>query len=563
MTVVLRDYQKEALEKLDRGWNETHGTRYARSQLVVMATGLGKTVLFSEASKLSIAKNQKVLILAHREELLEQAYEKLQKHVPEETRIEFEQGPRYASPDAQVVIASVPSLANDTRLQRFSEDHFDLVIVDEAHHATASTYQKILDWFCNSKVLGVTATPRRRDGESLTRVFDRIAYRLDISSAIRAGLVCPIRCHRVGSQTDMRGIRVTAGDYNLKDLSEKVNNTERNSLIVSSYLRGFNGRQAIVYATNLDHAEALCSEFLSEGISCVRVSGDMPKDERRWAIQAFKEGNIKVITNYGVLTEGFDYPKLDLIISARPTTSLLLLTQIIGRGTRLFPTKECLDVLEITDLHSENTVSVSEIFGLERHFDPGSHLIPSILKEMDDTERSHEGFNPWASFSIENCRARLKLFLDRGKENQPDQDGRIPKVTHRFEWFRHSTDTFVFSKRNQNLRIHSMIIRNALGAWVGEVTESQDRADPVLKISGSLDSLQEMVTLIEDYLSTQWPDAVKLWDIHAPWRKRAAQEPCTEKQFYWIQKMNLSRLPIEQISKAEAIRLLDKAFNKR
>lgn len=579
---TLRPYQDESIEKLKRGWLATHGTNFHKNQLLVLATGLGKTVVFSNIADwiYNDFTNGHVLILAHREELLEQAEDKLKRVMGlDDFRayhlIQREQGSNYAQ-EAPIISASVPTWGVNRgsgewneRMSRFPRDYFKLIIVDEAHHATAASYRHILDYFESAWVLGVTATPKRGDKQSLKKVFSRTAYKMDIVDGMRGGYLCPVVSHRVSSRTDLSRVRTTAGDFNLKDLAKTVNNVDRNNLIVESYKDQCRAigveRQCVVFATDLEHARALREDFNHAGIRCETISGDMPKDERRQFIKDFKEKRIKVLTNYGVLTEGFDYEELDLIVSARPTKSALLLTQILGRGTRwpkeIMPDK-LLDFIEIIDLHSDETATAAAIFGFHQKFDCEGFDFLHCIELAEDMEKKKDYYSPWSALSF----SRMVQDFERAMPT------RGPNATNSNNWFFDNRYRFIVTSGNNLILKHrdteedkNYVVRvteSPLGGYEGTISERVDRTERRLYIFDG-DTRLDVVQKLESTLQKNWPKWDVLLNVNARWRQKAQGEPCTDKQWALIQKMNLARgAPRQSISKGKAMDMISRAFNR-
>lgn len=590
--IKFRPFQEDAVGTVKRIFLSGKSNK----QLIVVATGGGKTIIFSELARWMIQERQrKVLILAHRDELLEQAAEKLSWIIPPGSRIEFEQGERHASDQADVVVASVATLGrtSSNRITKFKPNHFGLLVTDEAHHATASTYKNVLDYFISSSEvlsLGVTATPVRGDDESLEGVYDTLAYKADMLDLMRLGYLCPVVSHRVGSQTDLSRVRTTAGDFNLKDLAAAVNNDERNTLIIDTYLKRFRDKQAIVFATDLDHVMRLTEEFNKVGVTTAAISGEMPKQERRLAIERFKKGEIEVVCNFGVLTEGFDYDRLGLIIDARPTQSGLLLTQIIGRGTRICEGKSHLDFVEIIDHHSEKTVTAAQIFGFEQNFDCEEHHFLECIQLAERLQKEKEFFNPYACQSYSDMLLRYENSTRYNPMGQPLAEGaggggdrefksdlysefRLENSAFfdgRYRYYVGRAGRLRFTHKDQDVgyRYLVSVYESGLGGWTAKIMR-KEIANPDFKAPGELvhevnsPTKPNAVKQIEEFIMSEYPSWDNLLWIKAPWRKRAAESPCSDKQFSLIEKFNLCDLPKERISKMMAADMIGAYFNSR
>lgn len=348
----MRPYQRDALDAVKREWANV------RSTLVVMPTGTGKTILF--ASLIRSCFPMRAMVLAHREELITQAADKI--HKVTGFRSEVEMAEYYADLSnglfdrTQVVVSTIQTQCSGAdgsgRMTRFDPSMFGLLIVDEGHHATAATYRRVIDYYLQNpalKVLGVTATPDRADEIALGQVYESVAYDYEILNAIDDGWLVPIKQQLVEvSGLDFSGIRTTAGDLNGADLA-RVMEEERNlHEIAGPTLEIVGDRRALVFAASVAHAERLCDIFNRHRAGCAGwVCGKTDKVERRKTLAAFSAGNLQYVVNVGVLTEGFDDPGVEVIVMGRPTKSRSLYAQMVGRATRPLP--GLVDGLELAD----------------------------------------------------------------------------------------------------------------------------------------------------------------------------------------------------------------------
>lgn len=327
--LTLRPYQSEAVSRIVRELE----TR--RATLLVLPTGCGKTVVFCEVVRHFIAAGRRVLVLAHRDELLQQAADKLGKASVESIGIEKAS---VREDGEAVVVASVQTLRGE-RLRRFSPDAFGLVVVDECHHARSSTYMAIAAYFTGARLLGVTATPDRMDGQGLGAVFESCAHRYALKDAIRDGWLVPLDCRTVKVEgLDLRKVRTTAGDLNNGDL-EAILAHEKQLHAVAGPLTALAGaRSTVLFGVTIKHAEALAAIINRYKPGSARsISGQTPLSERRATLRAFELGDFQTLVNCALLTEGFDMPSLSCVAVARPTKSRGLYVQMIGRGTRPLP----------------------------------------------------------------------------------------------------------------------------------------------------------------------------------------------------------------------------------
>ena len=342
MGKILRPYQADAVEGIFREW-ETH-----RSVMLVLATGTGKTATASAVVERRLDAG-KVLWLAHRTELIEQARDALQEAVGADVRIGIEKAESRArlscmyGQDDRIVVASVQTM-RDKRLARFDPSDFATVVIDECHHATAKTYRDIIGAFGSSKVLGLTATPDRGDGIGMDNAFDAVAYEYSMLDGMRDGYLCPLRALAVDVEgLDLSKVRTTAGELNEGDLRRILEVDEVHHRIASPLVDLSKDRPTIIFCVTVEQSKALADVlqgYLSDGKQVRHIDGSTPAETRKRILAEYSAGDVQYITNVGVLTEGFDAPRTSCIALARPTKSRALYAQMVGRGTRLFPGKE-------------------------------------------------------------------------------------------------------------------------------------------------------------------------------------------------------------------------------
>ncbi|WP_051663491.1 DEAD/DEAH box helicase [Alicyclobacillus macrosporangiidus] len=362
----LRDYQQAAVKAVHE---------YGKPRpVLVAATGAGKTVI---ASKIAVDRLQRgpVLFLAHRDELLDQTLEKFAAVFDSfgEAGRRVTVGRIQAEADdvaADFAVASVQTISQPVRLSRWmaAHDTTPTLITDECHHARAASYMRVYEalGFLGDGVregtlhLGLTATPYRADGAGLRKVFDGVAYAIGVTRLIEEGYLVPPKAMQLAIVEGLEEAR-SGGDWTDTELSGLVNTPSVNERIVEAWKEHVQDRLTIAFCVSVEHAEALAVAFEAAGVKAATVTGAMPKDERRATLDAFSRGEVRVVCNYGVLTEGFDRPEVSCLIMARPTTSHGLYTQMVGRGLRLAPhvgKTDCLvlDVVGVTELHRLMTV---------------------------------------------------------------------------------------------------------------------------------------------------------------------------------------------------------------
>jgi ATP-dependent helicase IRC3 len=387
--IRLRDYQQKTVDTLA---NPPPGV--SRS-LAVLPTGTGKTIVFAALLDRLLKRGERALVIAHREELLQQARDKIAAVAPS-LRVEIEQAALRASRKHKrgrsVVVGSVQTMRGK-RLQSWAPDAFKVVVVDEAHHAIAESYLDLLAHFgcfddvSPTRLVGVTATPGRTDGVGLGKVFQEIAVCHTLPEMIKRGHLAEIRAWQVQTNTDLRNVKITAGDYNQAQLEEAVNNDKRNLEIIAAYEKYASGTQTIAFCAGVGHSHEIARLFNERGASARSVWGAMDKDERADVIAGFHAGQTRILTNFGVLTEGFDAPGTGCIILARPTKSELLYTQMLGRGTRLHPGKDHVLVIDIADVASgKSLASAASLFGLPEKFQSGGGNVVEMAEELEEIE---------------------------------------------------------------------------------------------------------------------------------------------------------------------------------
>lgn len=326
MGIELRPYQVECINEIQK--------QAPGSYLISLATGLGKTVTFA-----NIPRQGRMLILSHREELVRQP----RKYFNCSYGIEMA---GQTSHGEEVVSASVMTLVR--RLHRFERDAFDIIIVDECHHAMAPTYRKILSYFKARLVLGFTATANRADKLPLGEIFEKIIYNKDLRWGIENGYLSPIKSLRLDLKVDLDQVKTLNGDFNPQDLAKAIDTTERNECIAQVYREQAVG-QTIVFAANVAHAQHLSKHI--EG--SVVVTGETPNREQ--IIKDFTARKFKCLINCMVFTEGTDMPLIETVIIARPTCNPSLYTQMVGRGLRLSEGKTetlVIDCVGVSKKHS-------------------------------------------------------------------------------------------------------------------------------------------------------------------------------------------------------------------
>lgn len=542
----LRPYQQECLDavkkELDRG---------VRKQLVVLPTGSGKTVVAAHMPK--CIKPARVLFLAHREELIDQAYETFTKTYPD-LRVGKEIGGTHASKDDHIVIGSVSTLgrSDNQRLKDIFEERKNsphLIITDEAHHACAETYMRVYAYFGLNKSkgkhmsIGITATPFRGDFQKLSEVFDKITYTRKIGDMILEGYLCDIVAYHIQTDVDLSGVQVQAGDYATGQLSSVVNTEQRNSQIVQAYREYVRGEKAIIFCVDLKHAEDMNNVFNQEGIASRFVHGGTPKEERREIIEKYRSGEIKVLTNVGVLVEGFDAADTRSVIVARPTRSPVLYTQMVGRGLRTAEGKKNMILIDIFDRSEKGAVHSERIFNT-----PTSKCSYKEWKEAKNFLEEHFPSIPpdtvakaLKTYTVEDIKKKIKTMdileiIQRAYDVGVDD---FVKENSSMIWHKSSDGSYNI----QSSHLGKLAIReNALGEW--ELWHKLPRQEWALAYQGEA---KKCFSAGGKIISKHKKSPIHL--RNAAWR----EQPPTEGQINFIQRL-LGKRPMtsQPISKGEA-----------
>lgn len=382
----LKQHQREALDAL-----QAMRDRHETIALLYHATGTGKTVTAVMDAKRC---GGRTLFLAHTQELVNQAADTFRRLWPEVSVGRYMEAIK--EPDAHVVCGSVQSVA--LHLEDFREDAFSYLIVDEAHHAAADTYQKILAYFHPAFTLGLTATPERTDdNRAILDIFKNTAHKLDIQTAVEIGELVPIRCIRIHTNIDLTRVRFNSVQYNTRDLESKIYVPERNRLIVDTWLQYVRDKRTVVFCASVRHAEQIAELFRQAGVSAAAVSGGMKPAERREFQDRFVRREILVLCACDLLNEGWDCPEIEVLFMARPTMSRVLYTQQLGRGMRLFPGKESLMVFDFVDNASQYNMpqSLHRLFK-PKEYRPGEKVVAPAVEKTAEAALYAKGEKPEA-----------------------------------------------------------------------------------------------------------------------------------------------------------------------
>lgn len=344
MAEELRPYQQKARDSIHAEWEA------GRSRtLLVLPTGTGKTIVFASVAADQVRAGDRVLILAHRGELLEQAADKLQRSTGLVSAVEKAESTCLDS-WFRVVVGSVQTLQRTARLERFPQDYFGTIIIDEAHHAITDGYRRILDYFSGARVLGVTATLDRGDMRNLGEVFDSLAFEYKLTDAIKEGYLCKIMAQTIPLKLDITSVTMSGGDYAVGDLGTALDPYLEQ--IAAEMANRCKSRKTVVFLPLIKTSQKFRDLLNTHGFRAAEVNGQ--SDDRRQVLADFDADKYNVLCNSMLLTEGWDCPSVDCVVVLRPTKVRSLYSQMVGRGTRLSPGKTdllLLDFLWMTDKH--------------------------------------------------------------------------------------------------------------------------------------------------------------------------------------------------------------------
>ena len=505
-----RPYQDEAVAAV------LHGAQHGlKRPLIALPTGTGKTIVFA---LLLQQRPGRALVLAHRDELIEQAVDKLHWIDPG-----MDIGVVKAERDeheAPVVVASVQTLSRRQRLARLVPD-FDTIVIDEAHHAPADTYRRILShcqaWHPEGPlVVGVTATPERGDRKSLRQVFERIVYHKSLLEMMLAGYLADLRAIQVLLQASFDAVRVRKGDFVERDLETLLLEASAPAHVVAAFKTQAAERKALLFTPTVAMAHAMAETFCAAGIPAEALDGRTPLSERRAILQRLHTGQTRVVANCAVLTEGFDEPSVDCIIMARPTRSRPLYQQMLGRGTRTYPGKSDCLVLDVVGVSTRHTLqTVSTLFGCS----PDDLDTQSVTEMVAERER-------------------------REREQQEAMEGRL-----------RSTPVNLFARRKLRW------VQTRQGAWVLSLgpqygilrlVPDGDETWQVLQVQREAGATVVAEPLPLAYAQGLGEDIARrlgvesLSDAEAPWRA----QPASDKQMALLQKLGVAIQP--DLTKGEA-----------
>ena len=369
--IEFRPYQNDFIAAVAKGFADSF-----RRQLGVLPTGGGKTLCFAGiAHRFHKKRAEKSLILAHREELVNQAADKV--HKVTGLRVEIEKADQRATRDADVVVASVQTLQR-SRLESWPRDHFGLVVADEAHHALAEQWQTTINYF-DARVLGVTATPDRGDKRSLATFFDNLAYECTILDLIKQGYLAPVMVKSIPLKIDISKVAQLAGDLDSGGIASAI---EPYLDTIAQCLAALPDRKILVFLPLIETSKKFVAACERAGVTACHVDGNSP--DRAEILAKYGKGEFRCLCNAMLLTEGYDEPSIDCVVVLRPTKSRSLLAQMVGRGTRLHPGKGNLLLLDFLWLHEKH--NLAKAASLVAKSEAEEESISKVLEKGDETD---------------------------------------------------------------------------------------------------------------------------------------------------------------------------------
>lgn len=506
MNIKLRDYQNKCIEIIK---NKNPG-RY----LIQMATGLGKTVTFSQ-----IPFKKRLLILSHRQELVTQPKKFFN------CSYGIDQGQNKSNGE-KVISASIQTLVN--RLNNFKPDDFDYIIVDEAHHSAAPTYKKIIEYFKPEYLLGFTATPNRADKTKLNDIFDEIIFERSLKWGILNNYLCGIDCKRAIIDYDLSDVKQSGGDYQAKSLDLAVNIDKANDGIVEAYNKYARG-QTIIFCTSVNH----CYEIQKKIEGSKVIDGKTKKEDREQIIKDFTDRKFKCLVNCLVFTEGTDIPLIETVIIARPTKNASLYTQMVGRGLRLHKDKDKLLLIDCVGASSLDLCTAPTLMGLN----------PQILdkKDQDKIEGDLFELEGLIDFYVDSPRTWVKNI----------ENVEIFKKKNGYDT--HNVNYMLMGNGNLRLKLKSIDLTIKCPDKLGFTTMN----------NGKKIKLQKAFDLIYNFMVENFQEASPIWDTQKI-KRWGNKHLATQEQINFIARLasekNIKLLDLaefKEISKAGAANLIN------
>lgn len=551
----LRPYQKKCIDNILKA-----RSRKVRRQLVSMATGTGKSVVFSDLPQ-HAPKDKRTMLLVHTKELVNQAESHMARGNPSMS-VGVEMAERTTSGE-QIVCASIQTLGrkDSDRINKFRPEDFAWIITDEAHRSISDQYTGVFEHFGlfepegNTTLLGVTATPKRGDGQAMGATYEEIVFSYSIQEAISEGYLSDVRGIRVKTTTDISRVATKAGDYDPTELDLAVNNPQRNQQIVDAWLRYGENRHTIGFTVSIQHAKDLADAFMQAGVPAQAVWGADPN--RTEKLKLHKQGVLKVILCSQLLVEGYDDPNVACVIMARPTQSSTFFIQAAGRGTRLGPGIENLlkartegtlkpgdkvdmllmDVCDSTSRHS--LITLPTLFGLGSNIDLKGMSVMQAAQAIADVQAKH----PTIDLSKLEDITRLKTYVEEANLWKVTFCQEITEASE-LQWHKTIDGSFKLWLPNKEW---VAIKANLLGEFtVKGLVSRQSMQEEHLK------SLPDALSFAEKYVAAHARESLTLLRREARWHG----QPVTEGQIKLLKKFRIPDSVLAQLNKGDAAKLI-------
>ena len=588
--IALFDYQEEDRRKVVDGFLDREVTR----QLIVWPTGSGKTVLFSsvhnerrmvEWTDSFSGWHRKILVIAHRDELIQQAVDKIERSNPT-LQVGVEKANQYHAIDDDVVVASVQTLSacRGKRLKKMNPKEYRIVVIDEAHHATSPSYYAVLQHFgflppaeymaesrprpeegrdaklewqrdrlaswdsekqTDQLLLGVTATPKRGDNIGLEAVFQEITVNRTIREMIERGRLSKIRAFRVQTTTSLDDVSTRAGDLAQDELAQAVNVSTRNATAVKAYVDYAPGRKGIAFTVDVAHAQNLAAAFRAVGIKAEAVYGAMPPADRASVLDRYRRGELRILTNCNLLTEGFDEPDVQVIIHARPTKSSLLYIQMSGRGLRVAAGKENCIIIDLVDVTRRHSLFTSpELLGLPADFDAKGDDLMDLNQQFEAVQAK----NPLADLSDIKSLDDIKLKVAEVDLLSTFHDENIDNHSH-LAWHR-TGEGYQIQWRGELVNERMQIVERGENQWQAAYHKGK-----ITQWSGDATNARDAFGKAEEYLRAKLAPLYLVYRRDASWRSLPATD---------LQKQTIARFGVAvntaNLTKGDANNLISKLY---
>jgi ATP-dependent helicase IRC3 len=553
-----RPYQDQCHQAI-----KTEYLKGTNRQLISMATGTGKTVVFSQLpDRVKDILPGQTLILAHREELIDQAIDKMRAINPT-LRIDKEMAEHRADPStADAIVASVATLGRKgtKRIQKYNWERIDKYITDEAHHSVASSYLNIYDAAGllapgdKRLLLGVTATPQRGDGKALAQIYQKISFVYSMRQAIEDGWLVDVRGIRVSTDTTLDSVHTVAGDFAQDELADVVNNPARNQLIVKAWLDKGEQRQTVGFTVDIQHAKDLAEMFRHYSVKAEAVWGNDP--ERAQKLERHRSGDITVLLNCGVLTEGYDDWRIGCVLLARPTKSGALYVQMVGRGTRLQDRtgnlkdipfndlveqgikKDCI-VIDVVDASSRHSlVTLPTLMGMSAKLDLQGGSLVKAIRDLEQAQKQYPKIDFSKLTDINNLATHVES-VNLFEVKFP------PEVEEHSElsWHPSPDSGFVLLLPNQD---QVKIKQNLLDKW--EISAKIHNQ----KYKGERDSIEQAFSAADNLVNQYAVESLKLLKREATWHNDSA----TVAQLNLLRKFYKGKPLPDDLTKGKASQLI-------